>query len=127
LGQRKVEQAKSQLEVEKGKVEQETQRFEEGVFISVMQLLDQPKQLRLAQEADSVAQQRYKTSFETFLMGKVNVLDINDAQSSRDEAKRNYISQLYGSWLFFYNIRQITLYDFVRKSNIVIDEKLMLL
>lgn len=126
-GRSKVEQAKSQLEVEKGKVEQETQRFEEGVFISVMQLLDQPKQLSLAQEADSVAQQRYKTSFETFLMGKVNVLDINDAQSSRDEAKRNYISQLYGSWLFFYNIRQITLYDFVRKSNIVIDEKLMLL
>jgi Outer membrane protein len=126
-GRSRVEQAKSQLEVEKGKVEQETQRFEENIFISVKQLMDQPRQLSLAQEADSVAQQRYKTSFETFLMGKVNILDINDAQVSRDEAKRNYISQLYGSWLFYYNIRQITLFDFEKRSNLTIDEKLLLL
>jgi outer membrane protein TolC len=126
-GRSRVEQAKSQLEVEKGKVEQETQRFEENIFISVKQLMDQPRQLSLAQEADSVAQQRYKTSFETFIMGKINILDINDAQVSRDEAKRNYISQLYGSWLFYYNIRQITLFDFEKRGNLTIDEKLLLL
>lgn len=125
-GRSRVEQTKSQLEVEKGKVEQETQRFEENIFICVKQLADQPRQLSLAQEADSVAQQRYKTSFETFLMGKVNILDINDAQVSRDEARRNYISQLYGAWLFYYNIRQITLFDFEKRRNLIVDEKLLL-
>lgn len=125
-GRSRVEQAKSQLEVERGKVQQETQRFEENVYICVKQLLDQPRQLSLAQEADSVAQKRYQTSFETFLMGKVNILDINDAQVSRDEARRNYISQLYGAWVFYYNIRQLTLFDFDKRSNLSSDELLPL-
>lgn len=115
-GRSVVERAKSQLEVERGKVEQESQRFEENIFISVMQLLDQPRQVSLAKEADEVAQQRYKTAFETFLMGKINVLDINDAQASKDEARRNVISQLYAAWLYYYNIKQLTLYDFAKRE-----------
>ena len=73
----------------------------------------------IARLADTVSQQRYKTAFETFLMGKISVLDINSAQTERDNAKRNYISQLYSSWLYFYTLRQITLFDFERKENII--------
>lgn len=120
-GRGKVELAKSQLEVQKGRIQQESQSFEQNVFISVQQLLAQPRQLSIAQEADSVAQQRYKTAFETFVMGKINILDINDAQVSRDEAKRNHLAQLYASWLYYYNLRQITLYDFEKRQNITSD------
>ena len=59
-----------------------------------------------------VAQQRYKTSIETFLIGKINTLDLNDAQNAKDEARRKHISELYYYWYYFYQIRSLTLWDF---------------
>ena len=50
---------------------------------------NQAQQLEIAKEADGIAQQRYKTSIETFLIGKINTLDLNDAQNAKDEARRN--------------------------------------
>ncbi len=85
----------------------------------VRQYQEQTRLTDIARLADTVSQQRYKTAFETFLMGKISVLDINSAQTERDNAKRNYISQLYSSWLYFYTLRQITLFDFERKENII--------
>ena len=35
---------------------------------------NQAQQLAIAKEADLIAQQRYKTSIETFLIGKINTL-----------------------------------------------------
>lgn len=75
--------------------------------------------LDIAVLADSVAQCRYKTAYNIFVMGNINVLDINSAQVERDNARREYISQLYTSWLYYYNIRQLSLYDFVRDEDII--------
>jgi hypothetical protein len=52
-------------------------------------------------------------------MGTINVLDINNAQIERDNARRKYINELYLSWLCYYNLRQITLYDFQKETNII--------
>ena len=69
--------------------------------------------------ADSIAQNRYKIAYETFVMGKINVLDINTAQIEEDNAKRNYINQVYYSWLYYYQLREVSLYDFINKKNII--------
>ena len=56
---------------------------------------NQAAQLEIAQEADVIAEKRYKTSIETFMIGKINILDLNDAQQSKDEAKQKHIQELY--------------------------------
>ena len=50
---------------------------------------NQAAQLEIAQEADVIAEKRYKTSIETFMIGKINILDLNDAQQSKDELNRS--------------------------------------
>jgi outer membrane protein TolC len=107
-----VKLAQSELEVVKSQMEQMKLNFEQNVTLSVSQYLDQAKLTTLAQQADSIAQLRYETVFRIFVMGKINVLDINSAQVERDDAHRKYINELYLSWLCYYNLRQITLYDF---------------
>jgi hypothetical protein len=52
-------------------------------------------------------------SIETFLTGKISVLDLNDAQHSKDEAKLKHITELYKYWSYYYHIRSVTLYDFL--------------
>ena len=66
-------------------------------------------------------QQRYKTSIETFLIGKINTLDLNDAQNSKDAARQKHISELYYYWYYFYQIRSLTLWDFRTNTELEAD------
>lgn len=120
-GKGRVQLARSQAEVEKNRVRQENLDFDQTVVLAVQQYQDQQGLTAIYREADTVARRRYRTAFETFVMGQINVLDINSAQSEEDNAKRNYINQLYSSWLYFYNLRQITLFDFESRTHIVYD------
>jgi outer membrane protein TolC len=114
-----VKLAKSEREVVERQVEQVRLNFDQNIVLSVSQFQNQSQLVNLAQQADSIAQLRYETAFQTFIMGTINVLDINSAQVERDNAKRKYINELYLSWLCYYNIRQITLFDFENNSDII--------
>jgi outer membrane protein TolC len=118
-GKGRVKLAESEQEVVKSQAEQTQLNFEQNIILSVSQFRDQSRLVALAQQADSIARLRYETAFQTFVMGTINVLDINNAQIERDNAKRKYINELYLSWLCYYNLRQITLYDFQKETNIV--------
>jgi glycosyltransferase involved in cell wall biosynthesis len=79
------------------------------------------KSLEIAQEADTIARRRYMTNVETFIIGKISTLDLNDAQVSKDQARRNHISELMYYWYYYYKIRSITLWDWERNTNIDAD------
>jgi outer membrane protein TolC len=118
-GKGQVKLAESEQEVVKSQVEQIQLNFEQNIILSVSQFRDQARLVALAQQAYSIARLRYETAFQTFVMGTINVLDINNAQIERDNAKRKYINELYLSWLCYYNLRQITLYNFQKETNII--------
>ncbi|MDR1581876.1 MAG: TolC family protein [Prevotellaceae bacterium] len=118
-GKGRVKLAESEQEVVKSQVEQTQLNFEQNIILSVSQFRDQSRLVALAQQADSIAGLRYETAFQTFVMGTINVLDINAAQIERDNAKRKHINELYLAWLCYYNLRQITLYDFQQETDII--------
>jgi outer membrane protein TolC len=117
-GRGRVKLAESQREIVKNQVEQTGLDFEQNIIFSVTLYRDQSRLVALAQHADSLARLRYETAFQTFVMGTINVLDINSAQVERDNARRKYINELYLSWLCYYNLRQITLFDFKTQTAI---------
>jgi outer membrane protein TolC len=113
-----VKLAESEKEVVERQAEQTRLNFEQNILLSVSQFHNQTQLVALAHHADSIAQLRYETAFQTFVMGTINVLDINSAQVERDNAKRKYINELYLSWLCYYNLRQITLFDFINHTEL---------
>lgn len=117
----KVRVAKSNREVILSKIRQEQMNFNQDIFLLVENFNNQAQQLSIAKEADLIAQQRYKTSIETFLIGKINTLDLNDAQTSKDEARQKHISELYSYWYYFYQIRSLTLWDFATNTELEAD------
>ena len=117
----KVRVAKSNREVVLSKIRQEQINFNQDIFLLVEHFNNQAQQLSIAKEADIIAQQRYKTSIETFLIGKINTLDLNDAQNSKDQARQKHISELYNYWSYFYQIRSLTLWDFERDTELEVD------
>lgn len=112
-------QAKSDYELTKVKIEREEDQFDEQVRILAEDFIDQQQFVRIYMEADAVAQKRYTIALNRFTIGDISVTDLNYAEQEKDRARKNYISQLYLSWLYYYNLRYITLYDFVIGRDII--------
>jgi outer membrane protein TolC len=123
-GQRKV--AESNREIVQGQLRQQAQEFRQNIFILTEQFNNQAEQLRIACEADTIAQKRYHTNVETFKIGSISTLELSDAQTAKDEARQNRISQLHNYWYYYYQLRSIALWDFEKGCDISADiEKLI--
>ena len=123
-GQVKV--AESNREIVRNQVRQQSQEFRQNLFVLTEQFNHQQQQLRIAEEADTIARRRYHTNVETFKIGSISTLELSDAQTSKDEARQNRISQLFNYWYYYYQLRSITLWDFENNRNIDVDfEKLI--
>nr|WP_308762977.1 TolC family protein [uncultured Bacteroides sp.] len=118
-GQVKV--AQSNREVTESKLRQESMNFNQNLFVLVEQFNNQQTQLHLADEADQIARKRYHTNVETFLVGKISTLDLNDSQSQKDEARRKHINELFYYWYYYYQLRSLTLWDFAAGTGIEAD------
>ena len=117
----RLRMAESNREITLSRIEQEMRNFKQNLFILVEQFNNQRTQLEIAQEADTIARRRYKSNVETFMIGKISTLDLNDAQVSKDQARRNHISELMYYWYYYYKIRSITLWDWEHNTNIDAD------
>lgn len=109
----KVKVAESNREVVLSRTRQEQMEFNQDIFLLVENFNNQASQLMIAAEVDELAGKRYQTSVETFLIGKITILDLNDAQTSKDSARQKHLQELYLYWNYYYNIRSVTLYDFL--------------
>ncbi|MBQ9884266.1 MAG: TolC family protein [Bacteroidaceae bacterium] len=118
-GQVKV--AKSNREVTESRLRQENMNFSQNIFILVEQFNNQQMQLQIAERADEIAQKRYNTNVETFMIGKISTLDLNDSQTKKDEARQKHINELFYYWYYYYQVRSLTLWDFIQNTGIDAD------
>lgn len=108
--------AMSAEEVVKTQVMQQQIEFEQNVFLEIAQFNIQDDQVRIAKKSEEIAQKRYDVTKQRFLIGKIDVLDLNVADTEKDTAKRGYIQSLQNFWQYYYQVRQLTLYDFENDS-----------
>ncbi len=122
----KVKVAESNRKVTESRLRQERADFAQNIFILVERYRNQLDQLDISRRADEIAAKRYATNVETFMIGKISTLDLNDSRTSKDEARREYINELYLFWNYYYQIRSLTLWDYALDSDIDTDiEKIL--
>ena len=112
-GKGRVRIAEANREVTQSVIEKEQRDFDQDIFLKVQDFNNQPLQLQRATEADSIARKRYRASVEAFVIGKIDILTLNDSQTSKDNARREYINHMYLLWSYYYRIRGLTLHDFI--------------
>lgn len=113
LGRGQFKMAQSAQEVVKTNVVQSRSDFEQQLFLQVMQFNLQDDQLTIASKADTIAEKRYEVTKQRFLIGRIDVLDLNVALEEKDRARRGYVQALRNYWDYFYNLRILTLYDWL--------------
>ena len=124
-GKGKVKKAEAAAEVVKATVAQERNDRRIALFTAVGQFNNQRQICLVSQRAEDIARERYALVMENFRGGTATVTDLNTARSESDTAIQNYISDLSNFWIYYYNLRKYTLYDFMLERDLeVVPEEL---
>ncbi len=112
LSKGRLRMAESNQEVTRVRSEQMMTDFIQGIMLDVHRFNLQPGQVRIAATSDEIATRRYEVTRQRFLIGRIDVLELNDADRRKDENRISFMNALRTYWSYYYNIRSITLYDF---------------
>jgi len=108
----KIKTAEANHDLVELSVQQSEQQFEQEIFLLSTQFDMHKRKLKIAMAADTIAQKRYDITRKRYLIGKIDILDLNVALDERVAAKRAYVQALRDFWMAYFTIRKKTLYDF---------------
>ncbi|MDX9790679.1 MAG: TolC family protein [Candidatus Kapaibacterium sp.] len=77
------------------------------------------KQVEIAAKADTIAARRFEVAINRYYVGKIDLNSFFIAQNEKDSAFQSYIQMLKSFWTSYFNLRRLTLYDFVKQEQIV--------
>lgn len=117
----RVRMAESNRELVSTTVQQALIDFEQEVFLRVMEFNMLDNQLEIARKADVIADKRYEVTRQRFLIGRIDIIELNLALEEKDRAKQRYLAALRNYWRGYYEMRLLTLYDFVNDEPIRVE------
>jgi outer membrane protein len=117
----RIRMAESNRELVNTTVEQAMVDFEQEVFFRVMEFNMLKSQLEIARKADVIAEKRYEVTMQRFMIGRIDVIELNLALEEKDRSKQRYLAAMRNYWRGFYEMRRITLYDFLNDQPLVVD------
>ncbi|MCE1197492.1 MAG: TolC family protein [Marinilabiliales bacterium] len=122
-GRRKgqIKMAKSNRDVVVNTVKQARIDFEQSVLMNVMEFNLQSEMVSNSAKADTIAQMGFDVTMRRFKIGKLDVTKLNLARNDLETARRAYIAALRKYWSSYYLIRELSLYDFEKKSALTAD------
>lgn len=107
-----VRASKAELESIRNSIELQTRLLNQDISQRMIQFNQLKEQLAIAEKSDEIAQKRYDVAKNRYLIGKVTITDLQIAQTEKDNARVAYVRALQDFWSSYYQIRQLTLYDF---------------
>jgi len=116
LGRGRYKMAQSNLELAQVTSDQALVDFEQNLILDAEQFNLQKAQVAVAAKSDTVAMRMYEVTKQRFLIGKIAILELNNADTKKDQNRRQYIQALQNYWSYFYNIRNLALFDFVNRK-----------
>lgn len=93
-------------------IAQDEINFEQEIITQVRQFEMLRLQIEITRKADEVASERYNVAQNRYLIGKIDITNLNIALTEKDNAKLSYLDALRLFWSAYYNLRRLTLYDF---------------
>jgi outer membrane protein len=112
VGRGRVKMAESNRELVNTNMEQAMIDFDQEIFLRVMEFNMLERQLNIAAKADTIAEKRYEVSRQRYLIGSIDILELNIALTQKDSTKQAYMVALRNYWRGYFEMRRLTLYDF---------------
>ncbi|MEJ2901111.1 TolC family protein [Pedobacter panaciterrae] len=114
----RIKTAQSNRKLIAATVKQAQINFEQEIYTILRQFAMIKEQMQTNAEADLTATQRYEIAQKRYLLNDLSITDLNIALQEKDQARRDYIFALRSFWSAYFNLRQLTLYDFTTNKKI---------
>jgi outer membrane protein len=114
------EVALSNLELEQRQVDQEKENFRRTVVLRAQQFDLVQRNAEIAERYLEAARKRYEITYQRYLIGKISITDLNLALADQESARRGYLQSVRDFWMALYEIRGMTLYDFVGDKSLLL-------
>ena len=108
----RMSMAKANQKLTEFEIDQDIINFEQTIFTKVRNFVMLKDRVEITKTSDLVADKRYEISFRRYQSGNVSITDLGIAQREKDENKRRYVESLRDFWTAYYELRELTLYDF---------------
>ncbi len=116
LGRGRYKVAQYNLDLAQVTSDQALVDFEQNLILDVEQFNLQKAQVAVAAKSDTVAMRMYEVTKQRFLIGKIAILELNNADTKKDQNRRAFIQALQDYWNYYYNIRSLALFDFLNRK-----------
>ena len=113
-----IKMSESAMELTKTTVEQSIIDFDREIYIKAKEFNIQKSQLTIAAKSDTVAQKRYDFTKSRYLIGTIDITELNSASTDKDVKQQGYYMALQNFWIKYFEIRKLTLFDFERQEKL---------
>ena len=91
---------------------QTREQLVQDAHFGALQLAQTRRQLLISAKADSVAALRFEVAKNRYIIGRIGMDNLYQAQTEKDQVLTAYLQALRNYWLAYYRLRRTTLYDF---------------
>jgi outer membrane protein TolC len=113
--------ALANLELEQRQVEQERENFDRLVVLRAQQFELIRRNTDVAARYFDAAKKRYEISYQRYLIGKIDVTELNLALTEQEGARIAYLQAVRDFWMAVFDIRGLTLYDFINGRTLMVE------
>ena len=121
LNKTRTELAKLNQEILTDQLDLNKTALEQLVFERVSNFILLQNQVKIARRADEVANKGYEVTRQRFMIGKIDILELNSAVARKTDARIDYVQTLQNYWSAYYEIRKLCHYDFKSNQRIEIE------
>lgn len=100
-------------------VDQDKINFERDITIKVQQLTLKREAVNRQTKALEAAEKRLDLTQNRYLIGKVDLTELNLANDERENNRQSFVNALRAFWEAYYEIRLLTLYDFINDRPLI--------
>ena len=111
----KIKMAKMNKEVVDIELQQDEDTFNQDITLKVINFNIQKELVEGALRTSEIARESYKITEKRFLLGNVDFLRLSSARQAWQSATERYIQSLLNYWKLYYQVQQLTLYNFINK------------
>ncbi|WP_109831828.1 TolC family protein [Reichenbachiella versicolor] len=116
----KRKSADAQLKLTQFSIVQEEENLKQQVVAVIEQFEMLQELVEYTRSADKISQNRFDIATKRFMLGDIDITDLNIARDEKDQGKQDYIRALRSYWESYYLIRKLTLYDFENNRKLTI-------
>jgi outer membrane protein TolC len=113
-----IKTAKMTKELADIEIQQTVNDVKRQLVLKVNNFNLQEEQVLAALKAKQIAKESYGITEKRFLSGKVDLLRLLTSRQAWQQATEQYIASLQLYWTYYYEVQQLTLFDFAKKQTL---------